>query len=1039
MNQRLLIAVMALLLPAAPALAQQKQITGKVTTMEGAPLASARVVVKGAGTVTLTNAAGVYTIRAAPGQMLQFSAIGYTSVEHLVGNASLINVRMKLTAINLEEITVTALGQTAQRRTLGTSQQTVEGPAIAQTQRSNFLNALAGRVAGLEVTSSSGNPGSSSVVTIRGVSSISSSNQPLFIVDGLPLDNRTVPTSIFASDAPNSSVSLDNRGVDFTNHASDLNPEDIESITVLKGPEAAALYGIDAANGAIVITTKRGRPGTGGMEYTNSVSVANVRGAPEVQTTYGPNAESGGAYSYFGTPYPAGARFYNNINGFFTQAVSQKHNLSFSGASGDSRITYRISGGVTRQTGNIPNTWYRRMNLQGSSTAQVTNWLSADLVISYSYSTNNQPFKGVCATPTTCVGGGPMLGLLVYPDTINARDYLTPAGQRRLITSLGAASEVDNPYYTVNKNQNYSKGDRTTVNLGLNIAPVSWGFIKLNLGSDAYTTKYLINRDPQSAAGYNNNGILDLSDDLTRNLDGQATFNFNRFTLMKGLSVSGFAGGSMSTYRTEDDALEGMNYLDPNFVSMNNTDITKRSNRTVVIRRRRMSAFGSATLSYNNYLFVNLTGRNDWTSTIPRARNSFFYPGVNGSFVFSDAFPFVRKVLTSGRLTAAFAEVGRDASPYAFRPSLLSATTTGGGFRYDFWGPNVNLKPEFAKSYEVGAELGFLNDRVGLEATFYRKTTRDQIVQNVRGSYGTGFILFNLNGATTRNTGIELTLRGTPILTRDFSWDVLANFNHSRGTTVSLPFGQTEFYNSDTWLYGNVRNGTMPGISTMSLTGFFYQRVATDSGGRKGQLLIDPTSGLPLRDVTAFKDYGYDRQPDFTIGLTNGLKYKNLAFDFLLDIRKGGDVFNATEHWLTVRGLAKGTLDRETPRIVPGILKDGKENTPNPTVNGIVVVPAANTGYYTGMSEELFIEKNINWVRLRDATLAYTLPRGVLGSKTASVYITATDLFLITNYTGLDPIVNGNTAATGGSGGVGIDFGNFPMPRTFNFGVRVGF
>ncbi len=1039
MSQRLLIALVGLLLPASQALAQQKQITGKVTDQEGNALAGARVIVKGTGVGTQTNVAGAYTIRAAPSQVLQYSAIGYAAVEHNVGDATVIDIQMKFTAVNLEAIEVVALGQTAQRRTLGTSQQTVEGPLIAQTQRSNFLNALAGRVAGLDVTSSSGNPGSSSVVTIRGISSISSSNQPLFIVDGLPIDNRTVPTSIFASDAPNSTVSLDNRGVDFTNRAADLNPEDIETITVLKGPEAAALYGIDAANGAIVITTKRGRAGTGGLEYTNSISVSNVRGAPEVQTKYGPNAEAGGAYYYFGTPYPSNAHFYNNIQGFFQSAVSQKHNLSFSGASPDNRVTYRISGGATKQTGNIPNMSYNRLNLQGSSTAQVTNWLSTDLVISYSYATNNQPFKGVCGTPATCVGGGPMLGLLVYPDTIDARDYLTPSGQRRLITSLGAASEVDNPYYTVNKNTNYSKDNRTTVNLGLNIAPFSWGFLKLNVGSDAYTTQYLINRDPQSAAGFNNNGILDLSNDLTRNLDGQTTLNFNRVNLAHGLSVSGFVGGSISDYRTEDDGLEGMNYLDPNFVSINNTDITKRSNRTVLIRRRRMSTFGSATLGYNNYLFVNLTGRNDWTSTIPRSRNSFFYPGVNGSFVFSDAFPAVRKILTSGRLTAAFAEVGRDASPYAYRPSLLSATTTGGGFRYDFWGPNVNLKPEFAKSYEIGTELGFFDDRLGLEAAFYRKTTKDQIVQNVRGSYGTGFILFNLNGATTRNTGIELTLRGTPVLRRNFSWDVLANFNHSRGITVSLPFDQTEFYNSDTWLYGNVRNGTMPGISTMSLTGFFYQRVASDSAGKVGQLLIDPTSGLPLRDVSAFKDYGYDRQPDFTIGLTNRFKYKRLGFDFLLDIRKGGDVFNATQHWLTVRGLATSTLDRETPRIVPGILKDGKENTPTPTVNNIVVVPAVNTAYYTSISEELFIEKNINWLRMRDATLSYSLPPGFLGAKAASVYVTATDLFLITNYTGLDPIVNGNTAATGGSGGVGIDFGNFPMPRTFNFGVKVGF
>ena len=1032
MKKSLLIALLSLVLPATQAFAQQqKQITGKVTNDQGAPLSGAQVTVKGTGVGTLTNAEGVYSIRAASNQVLQFSYIGFAAVERNIGNTNVINVQLKTSAINLEAIEVTALGQTAQRRTLGTSQQTVQGNAVAETQRPNFINSLAGRVAGLDVTSSSGIPGASSVVTLRGISSISSSNQPLFIVDGLPIDNTTIPTSAFASDAPNSTVSIDNRGVDFTNRAQDINPEDIESITVLKGPEAAALYGIDAANGAIVIKTKRGRAGTGGLEYTNSISVSNVRNAPGIQTKYGPNTEGSGLYQYFGTPYPAGATFYDNVGNFFQTALSQKHNLAFSGASPDNRVTYRISGGAIKDRGNVPNTYLNRINMQGSSTAQVTNWLNADLVMSYAYATNNQPFRGG--------GTPPLLGLLIYPDTINAQDYLTPAGTRRLITSLGAAGEIDNPYYAVNRNLDYSKDNRTTVNLGLNIAPVSWGYFKINLGNDSYTTQYELNRDPQSSLGYNNGGILDLSNAVVRNLDGQGTFNFNRFDLMKGLSVTAFAGGSVSDYRSEYDGLEGMGYMDPNFVSINNTDVTRRSNRTVLTRRRRMAAFGSATLDYNNYLFVTASGRNDWTSTIPVPNNSFFYPGVNGSFVFSDAFPSIRKFITSGRLRAAYAQVGRDAQPYAYRPALVSATTTGGGFRYDFWGPNVNLKPEFAKSWEVGTELGFLNDRLGLDFTFYHKITKDQIVQNIRGSYGTGFVLFNLNGATTRNQGVEATLRGTPVLGRHFSWEMLANLTVARGKTISLPFDLPELYNSDTWLYGNVRNGTMPGISTMSLTGYFYQRVASDSAGAQGQILVDPTNGLPLRDVSVFKDYGYDRQPDFTIGLTNNFKYKNVSLNFLLDIRKGGDVFNATEHWLTVRGLAESTLDRQTPRVVKGILKDGKENSPNPTVNTILVTPAVQTGYYTGMSEELFIEKDINWLRLRDATLSYTLPKGFLTTKTASVYVTGTDLFLLTNYTGMDPIVNGNTAATGGSGGVGIDYGNFPMPRTFNFGVKVGF
>ena len=314
----------------------------------------------------------------------------------------------------------------------------------------------------------------------------------------------------------------------------------------------------------------------------------------------------------------------------------------------------------------------------------------------------------------------------------------------------------------------------------------------------------------------------------------------------------------------------------------------------------------------------------------------------------------------------------------------------------------------------------------------YRKQTKDQIVNDIRGSYATGFILLNLNGADTRNTGLELTLRGTPVLRSGFSWDFQANLTKARGIVLALPRGLPESYVSDTWLYGNIRNGTEPGLSTMSLTGLFYLR------NKAGQLLIDPTSGLPIRS-TSFVDGGYDRQPKYTVGLTNTFKHNRLSLDFLLDFRRGGDVFNATEHYLTTRGLTTATLNRNDPLVIKGVLRDGKEDSATPTVNNIVIVPAAQTAYYTNMSEELFIEKNINWVRLRDIQLSYALGDGFMGTRNASVFVKGTDLFLITNYKGLDPIVNGNSAAVGGSSAAGIDFGNFPMPRGVNFGFRLGF
>ncbi len=1022
MMKKVLTLVLGFLLLATPAFAQQKTVTGKVTSDGGIPLPGVYVVIKGTSQGAQTGNDGSYSVRAAVGQVLQFRRLGSAPEERTVGADNVINVQLRKVTTSLDALVVTALGQTAQQRSLGTSQQTVEGPAIAQTQRENFINSLQGRVAGVEVTSSSGVPGASTSITIRGISSISSSNQPLMIVDGLPIDNKTLNTSVLAADAPGSLTSFNNRGLDFTNRAADINPEDIESLVVLKGPEASALYGIDAANGAIVITTKRGKAG-GGFEYSNNYRIESTNSRPKTQRVYGATSVAGTSLSlfqYFGAPYAPGTQFYDNIDGFFQSAVTSKHNISFSGAAADNRINYRMGASVTNQEGVIPNSNYKRFNLTGASQAQVNKWLKTDLSLQFTNSDNNQAYKG---------DAGPLIGLLVWPATDNAKDYLTASGSRRRTTQLSQGAELDNPYFNVNKNINNAKNTRVVLNVGLVVTPFSWGELKTNIGSDSYTGENLILRNPESALGFTNNGILDVADDVTRNLNAQTIFSVVPRRIYKDFSVSGFVGHSISDLKSTVQGQEGLNFLDPNFVSINNT--SSRTARTTITQRRLVSAFGSVSVDYKKYLYLNLTGRNDWTSTIPIPKNSFFYPSVSSSFIFSDAFPSIGKYMT-GKLRAGFAQVGRDARPYAYRTALEYKTTTAGGYGYGFTGPNLALKPEFAKSYEIGTELSFLNDRLGLDITYYNKRTQDQIVNDIRGSYATGFILFNLNGASTENKGWEVTLRGTPIIKRDFTWDVLVNFASARGKVLSLPRALPETYVSDTWLYGNVRNGVTPGKSTMSLTGLFYLR------NQKGDILIDPTTGLPLRS-SSFIDGGYDRQPDYTIGLTNTFTYKRFQLNFLLDIRKGGDIFNATEHFLTTRGLAMSTLDRETPRIVKGVLRDGKENSATPTVNNIAVIPAVQTAYYTNMSEELFIQKNINWLRMRDITLRYNIPDGFLNARNASVFVTATDLFLITNYTGLDPIVNGNTAAVGGSGGAGIDFGNFPIPRGVSFGLKVGF
>jgi TonB-linked SusC/RagA family outer membrane protein len=1013
-SKRLLMVLVGTLLFAAEAFAQQREITGMVTGDGGAPLVGVQIVVKGTSTGTLTNAAGRYTIRASAGQALQFSYIGTSTVERVVGAENVINVEMKMSAISLEAVEATAMGQTASRRSLGSSQQSVAGPEIARTQKDNWANALQGRVAGVEVISNSGVPGASSQILVRGVSSVSGNNQPLLVVDGMPVDNKVQHSNqMFPSQ-------YENRTVDFTNRGADFNPEDIESLTVLKGPEAAALYGIDAANGAIVITTKRGKAGIGGFDYSNSLRIDFPGRTPEVQRVYGQSSLGSTTWLYYGDPYPASAPRYDNVRGFFQNASSQRHNLAFNGASADSRISYRLSAGTQNINGIIPNSAWDKINVSASTQAVATSWLRSDLVVQYASDKNLQPFKGI---------GGPLLGLLAWPDTIDATNWQTEEGRRiRVATGISAGAEVDNPYFSVNRNSATSRTNRMVVNPTLTFTPVSWASLRTQLGIDNYNQKVRVLKDPESSFGFAANGIIDEAADVTRNITFQGIANFNRLALLDDLGAAFMVGNSVIDWKSDIQGVSASNFIDPKFISINNT--RNKSAINLIRQRRVVSAFGQAQFDWRNYLYLTLTGRNDWTSTIPEERNSFFYPSAQMSFVFTDAFPALGKHMI-GKLRGAYAAVGKDARPYAYAPSLESKPTSYLGYGFGFNGPNPNLKPEFAVSSEIGTELGFFGGRLGLDATIWRKETRDQIVDNVRASYGSGFILINLNGATTRTNGVEVTLRGIPIQRDNLYWDAQINFTRNRGKVLSLPDNLPEYYNSDTFL-SNVRNGVKAGSSTMGLFGLWYLR------NSNGDVLIDPATGLPLRDSN-FTQGPYDRNPDFLVGISNTVKYKNLSLSALVDVRKGGDVFNATEWWLTQRGLSTRTLDRWDPRVVKGVLRDGLENTANPTPNSIVVIPAVNNNFYLAMSEEVFIERNVNWLRLRDVTLNYQLPAGTLGTRSASVFVTGTELLLVTNYSGLDPITNSNTAATGGSGGIGIDFGGFPIPAGVNFGVRVGF
>ena len=584
--------------------------------------------------------------------------------------------------------------------------------------------------------------------------------------------------------------------------------------------------------------------------------------------------------------------------------------------------------------------------------------------------------------------------------------------------------------------------NRVITNVGINYNFTDWLTFTGRVGLDVYSANYLIKYHPQSfRAGGVIGGSLDQATDNGRVFTGQyfitAKKQFGK------LSTSLRLGQAIYDNETNVLATRGEKFLNPEFTSINNTDPLTQKSLSTLAQRRLIGAFADATIGYNDLLFLTVTGRNDWSSTFPAANRSFFYPSASLSFVFTELIPpgSFRNALSYGKLRVSMAQVGKEAPPYATTQAYESQTTTGGGFSYGFTAPNPYLRPEKVNSFETGFETKFFNGRLGLDAAYYKTTSRDQIIQNLRISYGTGFILKTINGGSLSNQGVEITLTGEPIRRPNVSWTSQLNFTKTSSKLETLPNDQTEYYNSDTWIAFNVRNGARPGGPLTTLTGNSYLR------NNNGDILISPQTGLPLTE-TVWRVVG-DRNPAFTMGFLNSIRYKNLSLSLLLDIRKGGDVYNATEDYLYRTGLSLKTLDRETPRVVRGVLKDGLENSANPTPNTIQVIPYYNSGFYgssaspTSLADETFIERNVNWMRVKELTLRYNLPPSMLGNgktfKSVALFATGTDLLLLTNYTGGDPGVNASNSVTGGSGGYGIDYGNIPLPRGFNLGINVGF
>ncbi|ETZ24819.1 SusC/RagA family TonB-linked outer membrane protein [Pedobacter sp. V48] len=1013
MKRKLLLLFLCIGLCITHVAAQQITVSGKVTSAnDNSPLPGVSVKIKNKSGGSSTDESGNYSISAQTGDVLVFSFIGTISQEVQVTVNKVINVKLAEDSRILNEVAVTAFGVKQEVRGLGFSTQNVKAQDIVDSQQPNIVNALQGKVAGVQITNSSGAAGSSANIMIRGGSSLSGSNQPLFILDGIPVDNST-PVSqggLVASVAPAS------------NRAIDINPEDIETITVLKGPAAAALYGIRAASGAIVITTKKGSGGAARIVYQNNFSFDHINKLPELQSQF-KQGEQGAAnvtaLGSWGPAFSSGEPIYDNLGAIFKNAFAQTHDVSVSGSTDNSH--YYTSGSFLEQGSIIDNSTFGKKSFRINADTKVGEKLtvggSANYIRTDRKYLSQGSFNGI-------------MGALSWPRSLDMKDYLNTDGSQKIINSTG----TDNPYWTINNKPFTSKVNRIIVQGNLDYNPVSFLNFTYRIGTDYYTENFKSVRMPGTlepnvikgsiAQSVANNQITTSTAILTGKKKIGADINLS-------LSV----GNNIEVSSLQTSTSSALNFIDPTFASLNNTKPSDRTTSEDLRRRRIFSWFGDFNVDWKGIAYVNFKGRNDWSSTLPVKDQSFFYPSLSGALILTDLLKEMGtksddRIFSYGKIRAAYSNVGKDASPYSLTTSLATLTND---FTINPRGFIINsnnafgnplLVPEFTRAFEVGADLRFIKSRLGLDVTYYSSKSDNQILQ-LRTPPSSGSFLATLNGGSIRNKGIEVILNGRPIVGNDFKWSIDINFAHNTSVVKVLPAKIDRIELSDAWAASNVAQGAaFLNGSLFGINGNIWKRNA------QGQLLLN-NAGYP-QVQTALANIG-DRNPDFTMGITNTFNYKDFMFSFMVDVRSGGQVFNATENALVRSGLSLKTLDRGT-KVFEGIIEStGAQNT--------IAVPLNQNYYQTIYANQGydFVEDG-SWVRLRYATLSYNMPTKYLGKlkiKGLSFTVTGRNLLLITDYSGVDPEVSGSGAGVGGTGSFGFDNLGVPATRGFDLGLKL--
>ena len=1060
-----------------------------ISTEDGLPIIGASVLEKGTSNGTITDFDGMYELTVQDGAVLVFSYVGMTTQELTVSGPQM-DVRLSSDAIAMEEVVVTAMGVVQEKKRLNFAVQNIGGESLNESQNSNFVNSLQGKIAGVSVTNAGGSPNSGSQIIIRGISSVnnSQSNEPLFILDGVPVNGGA-------------------------SAAADINPNDIENITVLKGAAAAALYGQDAANGVIMITTKQGEAGKIKVQANASWQWDTPTRLPELQSTYGPGSQgfykektSGG----WGPMLNEGQQIYDNIGNFLKTGFYHKYDFSVNG--GTEKFQAYASANWSKSEGIIPEDYKQRFGALIKAQFTPADWVTFAMNINIS-DTKSRSTSGVSSA-------------YAWPITDDITDYQREDGYPRFryLPDVEKYNAPISPLYGIYNDGGVAKATRNVINGSVTLKPVKnltivgrVSYDIKNTTSESYTAPrwddtYVrptvtkptaptlptaptdhkcpdcdgMHLCPTCEANYNNamsayksdyskylrdslsyldytdwmlneypyNYIL-TSEDI-KNMSHSSlgaisastgrsqlfTAGFNasyKIELPKDFSIDVMAGGELKMSEGFSTSVYGCDFIIPGTYSLSNTnrEYMELSDRTLGHSgRRRFGYFGEIRGDYKGLASLSVTGRWDWSSTINN--NPFFYPSITGGVILSELIPGMNETknnwLSYLKLRGNYAVVGKDAPAYLYdRRFKQFGTYPDGGYGIDptMSSASMDLAPEMSYSWEVGMDIKFFDNKTRLDVAYYSTKVDNQIV-TVRVSPSSGYILQTRNEGAIRNHGVEFTLDQDIIKRKHFNWTMGLNFGLNRGKVTFLPESVAEITGPQ---YGDVFTSAYLGGSTTALTGKDYARNA------EGQVIVDE-NGYPKIDPNKNKLIG-NREAKFQAGLNSSMNIYGVQFSFLFDGRLGGDVLNVTGRNLISNGNHK-ILEQYRGRqvVFEGVTEHTDEagnvyyeqNTKPITLDYTTIV-----NYFYNVSTN-FIEDG-SYIRLSYVTLGYDFAKLMKNQKLfkgLKFNFTCNNVFVLTKYTGTDPVCNASTGQ-GGTGSAGIDNTPIPNTRSYNLSLTASF